>query len=475
MKHLYIFAFKICFVLLTVLPVKISNAAIIYTDVNPDAVKGSGESDFLDLDNDGQLDIYILQFYYSGLNYNAVISTGMSYNGGATYLGFIAEGVPGYAKRFAANDVISNANSFSNSTNASSMSSNFNSSGEEWDGVTDGYLGVQFLISGVIHYGWVRLDVASDGMGFTVKDYAYESNALTQILAGAGSIITGTISLSTTAVSLIDNISALSGGNITNDGGAVITTRGVCWSTSPNPTITGSKTLDGTSTGAYSSSLSGLSPNTTYYVRAYATNAMDTAYGNEGTFTTTDIPSLSTTAAPLINSSSAVSGGNITSDRGAAITARGVCWSTSPNPTITDSKTNDGIGTGSYSSFLTGLSPSTTYYVRAYATNAVGTAYGNEISFTTMAVTGITRNSAVNKTSIYPNPFSETAIIEIDEKMLADKCTFSMYDHLGNRVFQMELNAAQNNLSAKNLESGIYFYKVETEDEILGSGKIIVQ
>jgi hypothetical protein len=105
----------------------------------------------------------------------------------------------------------------------------------------------------------------------------------------------------------------------------------------------------------------------------------------------------------------------------------------------------------------------------------VGTAYGNEISFTTMAVTGITRNSAVNKTSIYPNPFSETAIIEIDEKMLADKCTFSMYDHLGNRVFQMELNAAQNNLSAKNLESGIYFYKVETEDEILGSGKIIVQ
>ncbi|MBX9851904.1 MAG: hypothetical protein K2X86_09110 [Cytophagaceae bacterium] len=83
-----------------------------------------------------------------------------------------------------------------------------------------------------------------------------------------------------------------------------------------------------------------------------------------------------------ITSGSAQGGGNIFLDGGTPITQRGVCWSTSPNPTIADSKTVDGNGTGAYSSLLTGLIAGTTYYVRAYATNNVGTAYGNEVSFT---------------------------------------------------------------------------------------------
>mgnify|MGYP000745995412 CR=1 FL=1 len=96
-----------------------------------------------------------------------------------------------------------------------------------------------------------------------------------------------------------------------------------------------------------------------------------------------DIPTISTTAISSIMKNTASSGGNITSDGGASVTARGVCWSTSSNPTLANSYTNDGSGTGSFTSSITGLSPNTLYYVRAYATNSVGTAYGNEISFTT--------------------------------------------------------------------------------------------
>lgn len=95
------------------------------------------------------------------------------------------------------------------------------------------------------------------------------------------------------------------------------------------------------------------------------------------------IPTLSTTTVGNITATSASSGGNISSDGGATVTARGVCWSTSANPTIADSKTTDGSGTGSFTSNLTGLITGTLYYVRSYATNSAGTAYGNEVSFTT--------------------------------------------------------------------------------------------
>ena len=100
------------------------------------------------------------------------------------------------------------------------------------------------------------------------------------------------------------------------------------------------------------------------------------------------IPSLTTTSITAVSTSSATSGGNITSDGGASITARGVVWSTTTNPTIAlTTKTSDGTGTGSFTSSLTNLTPKTTYYVRAYATNIAGTGYGNEISFTTSDLT----------------------------------------------------------------------------------------
>jgi hypothetical protein len=96
------------------------------------------------------------------------------------------------------------------------------------------------------------------------------------------------------------------------------------------------------------------------------------------------IPALTTTEVSNITTTAAITGGTITSDGGANVTARGIVWSTSPSPTIAiATKTTDGTGTGTFTNTLTGLAPATTYYVRAYATNAAGTAYGNEVSFTT--------------------------------------------------------------------------------------------
>ena len=99
-----------------------------------------------------------------------------------------------------------------------------------------------------------------------------------------------------------------------------------------------------------------------------------------------NVPTLSTTAASAITITSVVSGGNFTNDGGATVTERGICWSTTSNPTISDSKTIDSTSTGTFASSLTGLLPNTTYYLRAYATNDAGTGYGNEIFFTTASL-----------------------------------------------------------------------------------------
>lgn len=94
-------------------------------------------------------------------------------------------------------------------------------------------------------------------------------------------------------------------------------------------------------------------------------------------------PTISTAGVSAITQTTAQGGGNITSDGGAAVTVRGVCWSTNASPTIANSKTSDGVGTGTFISSITGLSANTTYYVRAYATNSVGTGYGTAVEFTT--------------------------------------------------------------------------------------------
>jgi uncharacterized repeat protein (TIGR02543 family) len=115
-----------------------------------------------------------------------------------------------------------------------------------------------------------------------------------------------------------------------------------------------------------------------------STTAEQTLYANW----TANPPTVTTAAPAAIGTTTATSGGTVTSAGGAPVTACGVCWSTVANPTMADARTNDGTGTGAFSSTLTKLSPGTTYYVRAYATNSAGTAYGEPLSVTTPVAAG---------------------------------------------------------------------------------------
>lgn len=192
----------------------------------------------------------------------------------------------------------------------------------------------------------------------------------------------------TAAVTDIGNTSAACGGEVTSDGGSDVTARGVCWSTSANPTVADDHTSDGTGTGSFVSAITGLSAATTYHLRAYATNAVNTAYGADEEFTTlaaASAPTVTTAAVSDIATTTATCGGNATEDGGADVTARGVCWNTAGTPTTADDHTTDGSGTGTFASSLSGLTPGTPYHARAYATNAVATAYGAERTFDTLA------------------------------------------------------------------------------------------
>ncbi len=180
--------------------------------------------------------------------------------------------------------------------------------------------------------------------------------------------------------------SALSGGNIISSGFTEITAKGVCWSINQNPTVSDSITNDGSEIGNFTSELKGLLPNTTYYVRAYATNGAGTAYGNQVTFKTFQtvvFPTVTTSGAVNITEFSALSGGNVTATGGAEVIAKGICWSTNQNPTVADMKTDEGTGTGQFNSQMDDLDPGTIYYVRAYATNSAGAGYGSQVTLTT--------------------------------------------------------------------------------------------
>ena len=217
--------------------------------------------------------------------------------------------------------------------------------------ITGAYLTPDQVKAKLINYG----DFVTDGkVSITKPRINLEAS-----VASLGSASKPTVS--TTAPYSVTSSSAKSGGNVTSDGGAAVSQKGVCWSTSENPTTSHNKTDDGSGTGSFTSTISNLSSNTTYHVRAYAINSVGTAYGSDMTFTT------SSDTDP--------------------VTARGVCWSTSANPDVNDSKTNDGSGVGSFTSEISGLATGTTYYVRAYATNSVGTGYGSEKTFSTLVST----------------------------------------------------------------------------------------
>ena len=199
--------------------------------------------------------------------------------------------------------------------------------------------------------------------------------------------------VSTQGVSSLGQTTATVLASVKGNGGAKVTEKGVCWSTAMNPTIADNKVSVSSSLDVFDCTLTELMPNTTYYAKAYATNSAGTGYGVHVMFRTNPedphytIPTITTMEITDISAGYAYSGFNIISDGGKPIIEKGICWGTHVNPNKTDSKLLTFVGRyQTIIGIIRDLKPSTTYYVRSFATNSVGTAYGNEVTFTTLSV-----------------------------------------------------------------------------------------
>ena len=285
----------------------------------------------------------------------------------------------------------------------------------------------------------------------------------------------------TTSATNVTYTSASVGGEVRSDGGTTVTERGVVYSTSSKPTTSNSKKRSGSGTGAYSVELSDLSEGTTYYVRAYAINSKGTAYGEQVSFTTKgySLPTVVTTSVTNVTYTSASVGGEVTNDGNTTVTERGVVYSTSSNPTISNSKKRSGSGTGAYSVELSDLSEGTTYYVRAYAINSKGTAYGEQVSFTTLRSnggnTGNTKKTIVFDADVdqgnagtdynYPSSYTITkdgVTITVSEGIIG---TYNNVDHY--RVYKYQtLTVSTTSGSIKSVE----FTCTANGDEKYGPG-----
>ncbi len=266
---------------------------------------------------------------------------------------------------------------------------------------------------------------------------AYATNADTTVYGGEQTMHTrdGRVRLSTGQAAQITAFSARVRVELQDDGGAAVVRWGLCYDHGQSPgldkqclqevmkslpgpqavarqqgqgllnapialapdTTTAAEPAQGIASGgdperamrSTSWDLEELEPGRRYYVRSFAENLAGVSYGPEITFETRDgRPVLTTRAVSGITTTSAQSGGEISDDGGAPVTARGVCWSTTQNPTTSNTCTSNGSGTGSFTSSITNLNPDTRYYVRAYATNAAGTAYGSQREFRTQASGG---------------------------------------------------------------------------------------
>ena len=233
-----------------------------------------------------------------------------------------------------------------------------------------------------------NLTELQDGTTYYVRAYAV--NAKGTAYGEEVSFTTKAKTIATVVTTPATNVSYTSatvGGNVTDDGGASVTERGICYSTSANPTTSNTKISSGSGTGSYACILTNMQEGTTYYARAYAINEKSVAYGEEVSFTTKGktTPTVTTNTPSEITYTQAMIQGTVSDDGGVTVTEKGICYSTSPNPTIGSNKRTNGSGIGTITCVFSDLQEGTTYYACAYAINALGVGYGNEVSFTTMA------------------------------------------------------------------------------------------
>lgn len=251
-------------------------------------------------------------------------------------------------------------------------------------------------------------------------DSRYSSNIGLLLFRNYGIL---SISVSTTQPTNITTTTATGGGYVYSN--VSVTAYGVAWSsTNATPTIANSHTTDGSFVGAgtatFASNLTGLVQNTLYYVRAYATTAGGTTYGSVFVFTTlatATLPTVTTTAITVYSDEYFTGGGTLVSTGNATVTAMGLVWSRTANPTTSSNMglQQHRVGMGAWSDVIHGLNFSETYHVRAYATNSVGTAYGADVTVTmqpSLVVFVVANASAyqnqpiwsVNGTTFYDSP-----------------------------------------------------------------------
>ena len=198
-----------------------------------------------------------------------------------------------------------------------------------------------------------------------------------------------TTTVETQEVSSVAATKAQCGGIISSDGNPTIKEAGVEWCTTSDFESNVSCSLaDKAKLGKFACEIIDLKDNTQYYVRAYARNSYGTIYGKVLSFKTLEIvlPAVRTDSVTNITISSATIGGEVTDESNGVVTERGVVYCTTPNPTVENSKVVCGSGKGTFSCKLTDLQDGVTYYVRAYAVNEKGTAYGEEKSFQTIEI-----------------------------------------------------------------------------------------
>ena len=186
-------------------------------------------------------------------------------------------------------------------------------------------------------------------------------------------------SVEITAATDIDYTAFTCGGDVTDSGTYAVTARGICYATTPDPVMTGDHVHLGNGTGVFSITLTDLEPETTYYVRAYAVNAVGVAYSTPITVTTLTPtpPTVSTDSVSLYNECT----GTVLADGGAPVTQRGFCYDTLPLPTVESNVVLAGAGLGEFEATLTTLPIGKLYFVRAFATNAKDTTYGQQFDF----------------------------------------------------------------------------------------------
>jgi hypothetical protein len=204
--------------------------------------------------------------------------------------------------------------------------------------------------------------------------------------------------VTTEAVNPFDQTTGTGHGTITAQGSETILERGVVWSLTSNPTLADFKAI-GTATSPFTAPMTGLIPNTLYYVKAYATVNVGTSYGSEVTVTTLQTvgvaPTIVTGSVQSVEYDSAVVEGNVLAEGTEPVTEKGIVWATTPNPVIglggvTKVLGSTSTGAGSYVGNLTGMNPLTVppteFFARAYAISSVDTVYGADVSIEYVAV-----------------------------------------------------------------------------------------